>query len=141
MYTYIPSLLNLPPSRPPPHPSRSPQSIKLSILCYIAASHQLSLLLIVLCMCQGYSKQETLIGIQLKAGRFSVLDLCLPIAFEFLTMCTNYMSYVLAAQLFPTLCDSMNYSLPGSSVHGILQARILEWVAISFSRGSSQPRA
>ena len=34
----------------------------------------------------------------------------------------------------------MHCSLPGSSVHGILQARILEWVAISFSRGSSQPR-
>ena len=34
----------------------------------------------------------------------------------------------------------MDYSLPGSSVHGIFQARILEWVAISFSRGSSQPR-
>ena len=39
-----------------------------------------------------------------------------------------------------TLCDSMDCSLPGSSVHGILQARILEWVAISFSRGSSRPR-
>ena len=38
------------------------------------------------------------------------------------------------------LCDPMDCSLPGSSVHGILQARILEWVAISFSRGSSQPR-
>ena len=37
-------------------------------------------------------------------------------------------------------CDPMDCSLPGSSVHGILQARILEWVAISFSRGSSQPR-
>ena len=36
--------------------------------------------------------------------------------------------------------DPMDYSLPGSSVHGILQARILEWVAIPFSRGSSQPR-
>ena len=34
-----------------------------------------------------------------------------------------------------TLCDSMDCSLPGSSVHGIFQARILEWVAISFSRG------
>ena len=44
------------------------------------------------------------------------------------------------AQLCPTLCDPMDYSPPGSSVHGILQARILEWVAISFSRGSSQPR-
>ena len=39
-----------------------------------------------------------------------------------------------------TLCDPVDYSLPGSSVHGIFQARVLEWVAISFSRGSSQPR-
>ena len=44
------------------------------------------------------------------------------------------------AQSCPTLWDPMDYSLPGSSVHGILQARILEWVAISFSRGSFQPR-
>ena len=44
-------------------------------------------------------------------------------------------------QLCLTLCDSMDCSsLPGSSVCGILQARTLEWVAISFSRGSSQPR-
>ena len=42
------------------------------------------------------------------------------------------------AQSCPTLCDPMDCSLSGSSVHGILQARILEWVAISFSRGSSQ---
>ena len=44
------------------------------------------------------------------------------------------------AQSCPTLCDPVDCSLPGSSVHGIFQARILEWVAISFSRGSSQPR-
>ena len=37
-------------------------------------------------------------------------------------------------------CDTMDCSLPGSSVHGISQAKILDWVAISFSRGSSQPR-
>ena len=47
---------------------------------------------------------------------------------------------VLVAQLCPTLCDPMDCSLPGSSVHGILQGRILEWIAISFSRGSSQSR-
>ena len=41
------------------------------------------------------------------------------------------------AQLCLTLCDPMDSSLPGSTVHGIFQARILEWVAISFSRGSS----
>ena len=40
----------------------------------------------------------------------------------------------------PTLCDPMDCSPPGSSVHGVLLARILEWVAIPFSRGSSQPR-
>ena len=44
------------------------------------------------------------------------------------------------AQLCLTLCDPMDCSLPGSSVHGIFQARVLDWVAISFSRGSSQPR-
>ena len=40
----------------------------------------------------------------------------------------------------PALCDSMNCSLPGNSVHGILQARILEWVAMPFSRESFRPR-
>ena len=44
------------------------------------------------------------------------------------------------AQSCPTLCDSTDCSLPGFSVHGIFQARILEWAAISFSRGSSRPR-
>ena len=47
---------------------------------------------------------------------------------------------MLVAQLCLTLCDSMNCSPPGSSVHGILQARILEWVAMPSSRESSQPR-
>ena len=49
----------------------------------------------------------------------------------------------LCAKLFqscPTLYDPMDCSLPGSSVHGTLQARILEWVAIPLSRGSSRPR-
>ena len=44
---------------------------------------------------------------------------------------------VLVAQSCPTLCNPMNCSLLGSSIHRILQARILEWVAISFPRGSS----
>ena len=45
---------------------------------------------------------------------------------------------VLASQSYPTLCDPMNYSPPGSSALGIFQESILEWVAIPFSRGSSQ---
>ena len=40
----------------------------------------------------------------------------------------------------PTLCDPMDHSLPGSSAYGILQARILEWVAMPYSRGLSRPR-
>ena len=48
--------------------------------------------------------------------------------------------YVLVAQLCLTLCNPMDYNLPGSSVHGILQARILEWVVIHFSRESSRLR-
>ena len=52
----------------------------------------------------------------------------------------NKKLYNEVAQSCPTLCDPMDCSLPGSSVHGIFQARVLEWVAISFSRGSSQPR-
>ena len=47
---------------------------------------------------------------------------------------------VLLAQSCLTLCDPMDCGPPGSSVHGILQARIPEWVAIPFSRRSSQPR-
>ena len=51
-----------------------------------------------------------------------------------------YISISLVAQLCPTLCKPMDYSLPGSSIHGIFQARVLEWTAIFFSRGSYRPR-
>ena len=46
----------------------------------------------------------------------------------------------LVTQSCLTLCNPMDYSLPGSSVHGIFQARVLEWVAISFSRDLPNPR-
>ena len=47
---------------------------------------------------------------------------------------------VLVTQSCPTLCNPMDHSLPGSSVHGILQARRLQWVVMPFSSGSSRPR-
>ena len=53
--------------------------------------------------------------------------------------CSNW-TQVKVVQSCPTLCNPVDYNLPGNSVHGILQARILEWVVIPFSRGSSQPR-
>ena len=57
--------------------------------------------------------------------------------FFFLYVCLLSTSEV--AQSCPTLCEPMDCSLPGSSVHGIFQARILEWVAISFSRNLPNP--
>ena len=53
---------------------------------------------------------------------------------------TTNMTVCSVAQMCPTLCDAMDYSRPGSSVHGIFQTSILKWVAISFCKGSSRPR-
>ena len=47
---------------------------------------------------------------------------------------------ILGTQSLSTLCSPMDYSPPGSSIHRVLQARVLEWVAMPFSRGSSSPR-
>ena len=73
--------------------------------------------------------------------------LCLPLtgihAFEFTVRSDRihlYFKWSEVAQSCPTLCDPMDYSPPGFSVHGIFQAIVLEWVAISFSRRSSWPR-
>ena len=54
-------------------------------------------------------------------------------------ICTDvkFLWHANSLQLSPTLCDHMDYNPPGSSVHGILQARILQWVAMSSSKGSS----
>ena len=59
---------------------------------------------------------------------------------HFLLQCMKVKSESEVTQSGPTLSDPMDCSLLGFSLHGILQARILEWVAISFSRGASQPR-
>ena len=70
----------------------------------------------------------------------------LPCLFKTMTHLAEWLSEInhkvsmLVTQSSPTLCDSLDYSLPGSSVCGILQARILEWISILFSRGSSWPR-
>ena len=56
------------------------------------------------------------------------------------TIARQVLRYTKSLQWCQTLCDAMDGSLLGSSVHVILQARILEWVAIVYSRGSSQAR-
>ena len=68
-----------------------------------------------------------------------------PIQQAFLWDCLGKLSHKVKseseiAQSYLTLCDPVDCSLPGSSVHGILQARVLEWVAISFCRKPSRPR-
>ena len=62
---------------------------------------------------------------------FPSMDLCVCVC---VCVCAK------SLQSCPTLCDPMDCSLPGSSVHGTLHARIMEWVAVPSSRRSSQPR-
>ena len=80
------------------------------------------------------SPQPTPQGVfQDPAASGTVWDAVAPTKLPFVRACS-------VAELCLTLCKSMDYRPPGSSVHVISQARMLEWVAISFSRGSSQPR-
>ena len=69
---------------------------------------------------------------------FCYISTCQELQYEKIT-CSETL-IIIVIQLCPTLCHPMDYSPPGPSVHGILQARILEWVAISFSRGYFRPR-
>ena len=75
------------------------------------------------CVCVCISNYSSITVVWKKEGGFVVLCVCAKLL-----------------QLCPTLCDPVDCSPPGSSVHGILQARILEWVAVPSSRGSSWPR-
>ena len=68
------------------------------------------------------------------------LEMELLCAIPFLTMRAECCMHAKSLQWCPTLCDPMDCSLSGFSVHGILQARIPEWNALPSSRGSSQPR-
>ena len=72
--------------------------------------------------------------------RWSGIPISFRIVHSLLWSTQSFKKWSEVAQLCPTLCDSMDYSLPGSSNHGIFQARILEWVSISFSKRSSLPR-
>ena len=68
-------------------------------------------------------------------GDSKILAACQFCLTDCLGLIRNLLLNILVAQLCLILCNTMDYSPPGSSVHGILQARLLEWVAIPFSRG------
>ena len=88
----------------------------------------------------GFSKQNTGVGCHfLLQGIFptEASNLGLPHCRQILYHLSHQVKWLRA---YPTLANPMDFSPPSSSIHGISQARILEWVAISFSRGSSQPR-
>ena len=95
------------------------------------------------CLHMSYNKLRTATLVHIKkkkkikvAERLYLMNVVWKLIFFLLLM--KVWSKV--AQSCPTLCDPMDCSLPGSSVHRILQAKILEWVAIFFSRGFSWPR-
>ena len=85
----------------------------------------------------NYLPSLSMVGLSIKRRIIVISCLMLAGLSGFLQV-VNQRSEV--AQSFLTLCDPMNCNLPGSSIHGIFQARVLEWVAITFSGGFSPPR-
>ena len=87
--------------------------------------HVVSLCLTLLSSCNIYSINMSFMK--------TILIIRLKLLMIFLTICYAMLCYAKSLQSCPTLCDPIDGSLPGSPVPGILQARTLEWVAISFS--------
>ena len=88
----------------------------------------------------GAGRQGKYMGWEGQVRTFSrtiLHDSLIPGVMQFVCVTKDPKNKVLITQSCPTLCDPMDCSPPGSSVHGILQAIILEWVVISFSRASS----
>ena len=69
-----------------------------------------------------------------------IITITILVGLPYMSFVEMYLCVCLVAQSCPILCDPMDCSLPGSSVRGIFQSRILEWVAFSFYRRSSWPR-
>ena len=157
---YVPSpwtSLPCPTTSPAP---RSSWSAVLSSLRHTANSHWLSVLRVIMFMFQCYSFKLSQPLLSLLLSQVCSLCLCLLCCPENRFISTIFLDSIyiyiyknmtkhapasegeplLVAKSCLMLCDPMECSPPGSSVHGIFQARILEWVATSFSRRSSPPR-
>ena len=95
----------------------------------------------VLCLQKSFPpRQEMTLRMQARTAATNSEILKLSIISLFPKLLFFSENCVLFSQSSATLCNSMGYSLPGSSVHRVLQARILKWIVMTSSRGSSQPR-
>ena len=88
----------------------------------------------------GNSRQEYQSGLPFPPPTTILKSCDLVLGYIFCVCVCVCLPPCLVTSLCLTLCNTLDCNLPDSSVHGILQARILKWVAISFSRGSSWPR-
>ena len=135
----------MPPSHLPPHsiPLVCPRAPALSTLLHVSNLHWSSISHTVIYMFQCYSLISSHPRLLLHSPKVCSLHLCLfcCLAYRIVTVFLKSIGQESeVSQSCLTLCDPMDCSLPGSSVHGIFQAIVLEWIAISFSRGSSQHR-
>jgi len=92
------------------------------------------------CFCQWGGFGQYLMQTQCTVGRGEAKGQRKFLIFKLFLSCHKIWILFKSLQLCLTICDPMDWSLLGSSVHGILQAKVLEWIDIPFSRGSSQLR-
>ena len=117
------SLTNISPFSPPPAPGDH-HSIMFLWVWLFQIPHIIYLVFVFLCLTFSFNNALKIYTILPQMAEFPL--------YTYVCVCVNVIT-----QLCLTLCDPMGCSPPGSTVHGILQARILEWVDIPFSRGSS----
>ena len=87
-----------------------------------------------------FSRIDHILGPKSSLGKFKKIEIIPSIFSDHNEVRLDVKVKVKSLQSCPTLCDPMDYSLRSSSIHGVFQVRIPEWVSISFSRRSSQPR-
>ena len=95
------------------------------------------------CVVRGVAKSRTLNSFHFHFHSWFTMyyfQVCSPVMQFFICFFRFFSLMWSVTQLYPTFCGPMHCSLSGSSVHGNFQTRILEWVAISYSRGSSRPK-